>query len=294
VTEQRLGNEASRQFGHVLVTGLADEVGARDLPTLFTSKLPVRKKKSHLTATATAAGGCVILAVSAAIGGFAYDAHLNKQYQALALAAPTLAAPSPPPPPGLEEPAADQADGPITVVVNSPTQSDAREQRQNREPSQIINGSPSPPQTSSVPRKELSPSPSPVPPRVGIGPDNRVSTENQIPLGVPADVPIGPTHPAEPPPKIVRRSPGVVVGSAVKRVDPVYPTAAKESRQSGVVVVEVTISEQGSVTSTRAVSGPALLRNAAVAAARGWKFKPSTLGGIPVTTTTTIVFNFKL
>jgi len=29
-------------------------------------------------------------------------------------------------------------------------------------------------------------------------------------------------------------------------------------------------------------------------AARAWKFKASTLGGVPVITTTTIVFNFKL
>lgn len=296
VAEPRVGNEVSREVGLAVVTRPAGEVGARALPTLFTAKLPVSKKRARLTATATAAGGFVILAVSAAIAGFAYDAQLNKQYQALASAAPPFAAPSPPPPPAFEEPAPDQAAEPMTVVVNSPAQSDASDQRQNREPSQsqINNGSPSTPQASSVPRKEMTPSPSPVPPRVGISPDNRMSNENQIPLGVPADVPIGPTHPAEPPPKIVRRSPGVVVGSAVKRVDPVYPTAAKEARQSGVVVVEVTISEQGSVTSTRAVSGPAILRNAAVAAARGWKFKPSTLGGVPVTTTTTLVFNFKL
>jgi protein TonB len=264
------------------------------LPTLFASQLPVRKKRSRLTATATAAGGFVILAAIAVIGGFAYDSHLNKQYQALASAAPPLAAPSPTPPAPFEESAADQAAEPITVVVNSPAQSDASDQRQSREPSQINNGSQSAPPALSVPFKEMTPSLSPVPPRVSLSSDNRAGAENQIPLGVPADVPIGPTHPAEPPPKIVRRSQGVVLGSAVKRVDPMYPSAAKEARQSGVVVVEVTISEQGNVTSTRAVSGPALLRNAAVAAARGWKFKPSTLGGVPVTTTTTIAFNFKL
>ena len=92
----------------------------------------------------------------------------------------------------------------------------------------------------------------------------------------------------------VRQSPGVVLGGATKKVDPVYPVTAKVARLAGAVAVEVTISEQGIVTSARAVSGPPLLRNAAVNAARGWKFKASTLGGVPVTTTTTIVFNFKL
>jgi protein TonB len=85
-----------------------------------------------------------------------------------------------------------------------------------------------------------------------------------------------------------------VVGGAITKVDPGYPAAAKQARQAGSVAVEVTISEQGIVTSARALSGPMLLRNAAVAAARAWKFRPSTLGGVPVTTSTTIVFNFKL
>jgi protein TonB len=132
------------------------------------------------------------------------------------------------------------------------------------------------------------------PPPASVSPDNRAVTENRIPVGVLADVPIGPTHPAEPPPKPVRQSPGVVPGGAVKKVDPVYPTAAKVARQMGVVAVEVTISERGDVTSARALSGPDLLRNAALNAARAWKFRASTLGGVPVTTTTTIVFNFKL
>jgi len=80
----------------------------------------------------------------------------------------------------------------------------------------------------------------------------------------------------------------------VKRVDPVYPAEARAARQGGAVTVEVTISEQGNVTSARALSGPPLLRSAAVTAARAWKFKASTLGGVPVSTSTTIVFNFKL
>jgi len=136
--------------------------------------------------------------------------------------------------------------------------------------------------------------PSPILPRTAVSPDSHTGADNGTPLGIPVDVPIGATHPAEPPPKMVRRSPGVVTGSAVKRVDPVYPPAARDARLTGVVAVEVTVSEQGNVTSARALSGPTLLQNAAVLAARAWKFKASTLGGVPVTTTTTIIFNFKL
>jgi protein TonB len=86
----------------------------------------------------------------------------------------------------------------------------------------------------------------------------------------------------------------VVIGGAVKRVEPAYPLTAKTARQTGVVTVEVTINEHGNVASARATSGPPLLREAAVSAARGWKFKPSTRAGLPVVTVTTIVFNFKL
>ena len=111
-------------------------------------------------------------------------------------------------------------------------------------------------------------------------------------MAVPAVLSAGP-GPAEPP-KAVRTSAAIVHGGALRKVDPVYPANAREARITGVVTVEVSISEQGSVTSARAISGPPIFLNSAVSAARNWTFKPSTLGGVPVKTTTTIVFNFKL
>ena len=294
--EARPDDEPSRESALALVTRPAVEAVARTVPALFASSLPVKKKRGRLTAAAIAAGVFALLAVSAVVGGFAYDAHLDKQYQALALAAPPLATPFPPPPLESEETAPVPADEPIMVVVTPGIQTGAPAQPLRPEPEAIKTEPPAaPPQPASEPVKVTPrPSPSAVPPRVAVSPDSRVGAENRTPLGVPVDVPIGPIHPAEPPPRVVRQSPGVVPGSAVKKVDPVYPAAAKASGQSGVVAVEVTISDQGNVTSARALSGPALLRNAAVMAARAWKFKASTLGGVPVTTTTTIVFNFKL
>src|SRR6185503_18280665 len=100
--------------------------------------------------------------------------------------------------------------------------------------------------------------------------------------------------PSAPPPRPVRVTQGVVMGGAIKRVDPVYPATAREAKQFGVVRVEVSIDEHGNVTSVQALSGPPLLRGAALSAARGWRFKPSTIGGTPVRTTTVIDFNFKL
>jgi protein TonB len=84
------------------------------------------------------------------------------------------------------------------------------------------------------------------------------------------------------------------MGGALRRVEPVYPANAREAKQSGVVRVEVSIDERGNVTSVQVLSGPPMLRGAALAAARGWKFKPSTIGGTPVKTSSVIDFNFKL
>jgi protein TonB len=270
------------------------DISTRNLPELFASSLPVEKKRSRLTAAAVAAAAFVLLGVSAVIGGFAYDAHLERQYQALALATPPLAAPSPPLALVPEESEPVPENEPITVVVTPGVQTDAPAERQRFGPEVRKNEPPvaAPPQPVSEPPK-VTTRPSPILPRTA-SPDSHTGTDNGTPLGIPVDVPIGATHPAEPPPKAVRRSPGVVTGSAVKRVDPVYPPAAREARLTGVVAVEVTVSEQGNVTSARALSGPTLLQNAAVSAARAWKFKASTLGGVPVTTTTTIIFNFKL
>lgn len=96
------------------------------------------------------------------------------------------------------------------------------------------------------------------------------------------------------PPKIIRKSGGVLQQSAIRRVEPVYPPLAKAAEVSGAVVVEITVDEQRDVISARAISGHPLLKDAAVDAARGWKFSPMTLGGVPVKVIGTITFNFSL
>jgi TonB family protein len=95
-------------------------------------------------------------------------------------------------------------------------------------------------------------------------------------------------------PKIIRKSGGVFQGSATKRVEPAYPPLAKAAKVSGSVVVEVTLDEEGKVISARAISGHPLLKDAAVAAARAWKFAPTMLEGVPVKVIGTITFNFML
>jgi TonB family protein len=96
------------------------------------------------------------------------------------------------------------------------------------------------------------------------------------------------------PPKIIRKSGGVFQGSATRRVEPAYPPLAKAAQVSGSVVVEVTVDEEGNVFAARAISGHPLLKDAAVAAARGWKFSPTKLQGVPIKVIGKITFNFNL
>lgn len=102
------------------------------------------------------------------------------------------------------------------------------------------------------------------------------------------------TQDKEEPPKIIRKSGGVLQGTATRRVEPNYPPLAKAARVSGSVVVEVTLDEEGNVISARVISGHPLLKDAAVSAAKGWKFNPTLLQGTPVKVIGTITFNFNL
>jgi Ca-activated chloride channel family protein len=74
---------------------------------------------------------------------------------------------------------------------------------------------------------------------------------------------------------------GVLNARARSLPVPVYPEAAKRMRAAGTVVVEVTVDESGKVTEARAASGPPLLREAAVGAARRATFPPATVAGAP-------------
>lgn len=104
--------------------------------------------------------------------------------------------------------------------------------------------------------------------------------------------------PIEPPPRplptpsILRISEGALLGTAVKKVGPVYPPAAKDVNAWGQVQVLLTISPDGHVSDARAVSGHLLLRKAAVAAARQWVFIPSILNQEPVASRGVITFDF--
>jgi TonB family protein len=98
-------------------------------------------------------------------------------------------------------------------------------------------------------------------------------------------------QPAPPPPPR-KVSEGVVQGWAVTRVKPDYPANARRMNAYGPVEVRIIISPEGNVLEAAAISGHLALRKAAVAAARGWTFKPTTVDGVPVNTESILTFVF--
>ena len=95
-------------------------------------------------------------------------------------------------------------------------------------------------------------------------------------------------------PKIVNVSAGVAVGLLVQRTQPTYPPIAKTARVSGTVVLQATISKAGQIQGLHVVSGPDMLRQAALDAVRTWRYKPYMLNNDPVAVETTVNVIFAL
>ncbi|MDQ1613026.1 MAG: hypothetical protein QOG00_2957 [Pyrinomonadaceae bacterium] len=87
---------------------------------------------------------------------------------------------------------------------------------------------------------------------------------------------------------------GRLSGKAIKNVPPIYPPIAKAAGAQGTVIVQIVVGESGDVESAKATAGHPLLQQAAVEAARQWKFSPTQLSGNPVKVSGTISFNFTL
>lgn len=85
---------------------------------------------------------------------------------------------------------------------------------------------------------------------------------------------------------------GVINGKALSLPKPEYTSFARGARASGTVTVQVTIDEQGNVTTAQAVGGHPLLHAASIEAARGAKFSPTVLCGQPVKVTGIITYQF--
>lgn len=75
---------------------------------------------------------------------------------------------------------------------------------------------------------------------------------------------------------------------------PVYPQLAKSSRVSGDVIVDALIDAAGNVTTVKVISGPVLLRQAAMETVRQWKYEPARLDGQAVAMHLSVTVKFRL
>ena len=89
-------------------------------------------------------------------------------------------------------------------------------------------------------------------------------------------------------------APRVTQGKAINKIQPSYPAIAKAANASGPVSVQILVSETGEVLEAHAAGGHPLLHDAAVQAARGWRFKPTEISGRAVKTRGILTFTFKL
>jgi len=79
----------------------------------------------------------------------------------------------------------------------------------------------------------------------------------------------------------------------VNYVAPVYPQAAMDAHVEGTVVLHAVV-VNGIVVTVDAVSGPEILRQAAVDAVKQWTYRKYLLNGQPAEVETTVTVNFSL
>jgi len=92
--------------------------------------------------------------------------------------------------------------------------------------------------------------------------------------------------------------PSIVLASGarpIRQTNLSYPVEAQNEHVSGMVEMQFTIAEDGSVKSPRVVSGDPLLRAGLTEEVSKWVFQPMRVDGkpVPMTTELTIQFNLK-
>jgi protein TonB len=89
-------------------------------------------------------------------------------------------------------------------------------------------------------------------------------------------------------------SSGVSKGMLLAPIQPVYPRIAIAAGIQGTVTVTAVIDKRGRITGLQVLSGPEMLRTAAVDAIRDARYRPFLLNGEPTDVITTIAVNFRM
>jgi protein TonB len=80
----------------------------------------------------------------------------------------------------------------------------------------------------------------------------------------------------------------------IHRVEPAYPSLARQTHREGHVELHAIISTDGTIQSLQVVSGDALFLRSAVDAVSQWRYRPTVLNGQPVEIDTYITVIYTL
>jgi TonB family protein len=116
-------------------------------------------------------------------------------------------------------------------------------------------------------------------------------------LPAPSHSPVKPPAPARTAKSAKKPVTSIVLASGAKPIRQTnlsYPVEAQNEHVSGLVEMELTISEDGSVKSPRVLSGDPLLRAGLTEEVSKWVFRPLRVDGKPVPMTTELTIRFNL
>lgn len=94
------------------------------------------------------------------------------------------------------------------------------------------------------------------------------------------------------PPGTIRLPQGAIKGQVIYRVEPTYPRQALLMRVQGTVVLRAIISKDGTIKELHVIRGDPRLSDAAVDAAKQWRYRPYIFNGEPVEVDTQITMTF--
>lgn len=138
--------------------------------------------------------------------------------------------------------------------------------------------------------------------RLTPGPDLTQNTSSRSGAATLSPVP-GSSRPGLPVPSgpaLAPSGPTRVDGQTIKsprrlvNVNPVYPSEAQAADVGGVVILEITISEDGSVTNAQVVRSIPMLDQAAIDAVLQWVYEPTLLNGVPIAIKSIVTISFNL
>lgn len=114
--------------------------------------------------------------------------------------------------------------------------------------------------------------------------------------GVPGGtgVVVGDTPPPAGPVTPVPASTLVTPPVKIRDASPVYPELPRLARTEGQVVIEAVIGVTGDVVETRVLRATPLFAEAALAAVRHWRYRPTLINGRPVPVVLTVTVTFRL